>query len=781
MSMTSIRRAKRYRIGLWSLAIIGLLAALDWASKLPSPLFDQRDYSTVILDASGNYLHVTLSDRKQQLCFPPIAASKADEPYQQLVLLAEDRYFYWHPGVNPLALGEAFWQGLSTGRWRGASTITMQLVRMATGARSRNPVRKLRECLQALRLECHYSKEEIFALYLAHLPYGGNLKGHQAAAWRYFRKKPEQLTWSEAATMVILPNRPSRLRTPQGLKALLEKRNLLLARAAAAGWISQEYLSQAKDLPIVIRQYAFPKSQPQLAQWARRLGKDSLTATTLQPDCAEIVRQIAEENSQFLEPKGVANLAILLADAQSGQVLAYQANAPEAKLWGQVDCIKGLRSYGSLLKPFLYAGALQQGLITRRSWLEDIPVNRMGYAPKNFHNRFQGLVPADEALAHSLNAPFVGLLEHYGTNVLLKDMRAIGLTSLTKSASYYGLSLILGGGEANLWQITEAYGKIYQTAAGLPLKNLALQAEKPKPLPAIPYGKLACQQTLAALMQANRPDLPGYWTGFLASRPIAWKTGTSFGLRDAWAIGTDGQYLIGVWVGNANGQSAQTLVGITTAAPILFQVLSRLPSQDFPQSRRLQVITQATGQIPNQLACRYTGMRPHEGCPLPYDTIVSALGSKQLRQANRTPLCCYHDGEGQWHFPPTVRYFLGQPEANPTILDQLGPKAFSGYAGPSSAHWHDENLALVYPALGQSLLVDDQQGFVAKAQGLVGLPVHWFWDGVYAGTSSPSAAGNHQWHLKYQLTAGSHQLAIMAIDDKGIPHQKHITVSLMTR
>ncbi|MCG8514192.1 MAG: penicillin-binding protein 1C [Halanaerobiales bacterium] len=543
-----------------------------WLVRLPSPLFE-ADYSTVVLDEKGRFLRVFIN-QKEQWILPP---DQAEIPVKlkEAVLNYEDQRYYRHPGVDPLALGRALYQNLrELERVSGGSTITMQLARLV-GARERTIKNKLIEMIQALLLELQYSKEEILKLYLTHAPYGGNIIGYQTASYRYFGKSPAELSWGEAATLAVLPNSPALINPDRNRTGLQVKRNKLLQQLYQRGVITQETYQLARAETVPAGQLPFPLAAPQLTVRLKSQSQQAVIRTTISRDLQWQVQRITRDYMELMVEQGAHNCALLLAETASGEVKAYLGSHDffDHRNSGQIDGVQMARSTGSILKPFLYGLAIEQGLILPDSQLPDIPVSYGAYTPYNYSESFQGVVRAREALLASLNAPAVNLLAQYGVTRFYHFLQEGGISTLFRTAEGYGLPLILGGAEASLWEVAALYRGLgnYGFFSGLQL----LQE------PTAPPGKSllspgSAYLILDILKDLNRPGLEYYWQDYAAKWKIAWKTGTSYGNRDAWAVGVSPQWTIAVWVGNFDGRESPVLTGLGAAAPLLFRVFNAL-------------------------------------------------------------------------------------------------------------------------------------------------------------------------------------------------------------
>ena len=551
---------------------------------LPRQLF-HVPYSTVVTDRNGELLGARIASDGQWR-FPP--RTTTPEKVKQCLITFEDRHFYHHWGVNPVSTGRAAYQNLKNKRIvSGGSTLTMQTIRLARNE-SRTFGEKFIEMILATRLEFRASKEKILSMYVSHAPFGGNVVGLDAAAWRYFGHSAEELSWAEAAMLAVLPNAPAMIHLSKSRQSLLNKRNRLLKQLRERKIIDSSTYELAISEPLPDEPHPLPQIAPHLVSrfYQERNGKYSVS--TIDRGIQSQIENVAERWSNEFNRSDIRNLAILVIDIRTNQVVAYCGNVNfERKQSGnQVDVIQAPRSTGSILKPFLYYAMLQEGSLLPHTLLPDIPININGFTPQNFSLQFEGAVPASEALARSLNIPAVTMLQKYGVPKFHTFLRQIGLKTINRPASHYGLSLILGGAEATLWDVTNTYAHMGRSLLQLPQTECSLllsDTEDSENSEAVTSAKTtdvfqpgAVWQTFNALTEVNRPEEID-WKSIPSMHPIAWKTGTSHGFRDAWAVGVTPHYAIGVWVGNATGEGKPGLVGARTAGPVLFDIFSLLP------------------------------------------------------------------------------------------------------------------------------------------------------------------------------------------------------------
>ena len=586
------RRAIRYMIAL-------LLVCFLFC--LPRKLFDVP-YATVVTDRNGELLGARIA-ADGQWRFPP--GDTVPEKFGNCLMAFEDRYFKYHFGVNPLSIIRAFKQNISEGRIvSGGSTITMQTIRLSRGEK-RTVGEKIIEIILATRLECRYSKREILSMYTSHAPFGGNVVGLDAAAWRYFGHSSNDLSWAEAATLAVLPNAPSMIHLAKNRTALLEKRNKLLKYLHENGDMDEiDYdLALSENLPSA--PLSLPQTAPHLVTYFHKHNEGKETTSSVDRDIQEQVESILDRWHSSFVRSDIRNMAAIVIDVHTNEVVAYCGNVQfdEDKSSNQVDILRSPRSTGSILKPLLYYITLQEGQILPNTLLPDIPLNINGFVPQNFNMLYDGAVSASRVISRSLNIPSVYLLREYSVPKFHDFLKKAGITTLSKPPSHYGLSLILGGAEATMWDVSFVYSDMARSLQNMERIRGSLSMENGKwkmengenssvedrVLPQI-FSPGAVWQVFDAIKEVNRPEEID-WRFIPSMQRIAWKTGTSYGFRDAWAIGVTSRYVVGVWVGNANGEGKPELVGARTAGPVMFDIFNMLPSSpwfDFPESEFIE-------------------------------------------------------------------------------------------------------------------------------------------------------------------------------------------------
>jgi penicillin-binding protein 1C len=757
---------------------------------LPDPLFSVS-YSRVLKSREGKLLAAAVSEDAQWR-FP--AGHYVSPKFATCLITFEDKRFLQHPGVDPIALFRAIYSNVKEGKIiSGGSTITMQVARMARGKKSRNVWQKFMECLWALRIELRYSKDEILALYAAHAPFGGNVVGVEAACWRYYGSTSDALSWAEAATLAVLPNAPSLMHPGKNTEALFQKRNQLLQKLKYEKIIDEEEyaLSILEKIPEVLQR--LPRHARHLLQNDFVLTTDS---STIRYDWQLRLEERVQQHHEYLRANDIQNLAAIILDVKTGEIVAYAGNIlPDNRaVDAEVDAARANRSTGSILKPFLYAIAIDEGLISPTSLLTDVPTYINGFAPRNFNREFDGAVPAHQALIRSLNVPAVYLLQQYRYEKFHTLLKKLGIHSLTQSPDHYGLSMILGGAEGNLIEITGAYAamarvlnqyferpgerKYAQSDWRNPSyqKNLQQDKDEINLSSTSPLSASSIYHTLNELTEVYRPGEETGWRNFYHTKKIAWKTGTSFGFRDGWAVGVTPQYAVGVWVGNADGEGRPNLTGTESAAPLLFSIFDFLPTGDWFQEPKLEQIT-----VP---ICSVSGYKASTHCPKT-DTILLPRASKNLKLCNfhqhvnldrslqfTVNSSCYNIFQmvdSAWFvLPPVQAYYYQRKHSHYHPLPPIHPNCLQ-----------NENVSvmdLVYPKNGSKIFIP--RGLDGKFSELIielahvkpDAIVYWHMDGTFLGKTQ----GKHQFAILPET--GKHFLSL--VDDKGNVSESRFEVTL---
>ena len=751
------------RLSVTKKVILCILAFLvtGYIFCLPRHLF-HVPYSTVVTDRNEELLGARIASDGQWR-FPP--RNTTPEKIKECLITFEDKHFYHHWGVNPFAIGRAFYQNVKNKRIvSGGSTLTMQTIRLARNE-SRTFREKLIEMIWATRLEFRASKEEILSMYISHAPFGGNVVGLDAAAWRYFGHSADDLSWAESAMLAVLPNAPAMIHLSKGRKTLLDKRNRLLKQLLEKKTIDSSTYELAISEPLPDEPHALPQIAPYLVSRFYQERNGEYSRSTINKGIQTQVEDLAERWSNEFGRSDIRNLAILVIDIPSNQVVAYCGNVHFDRKQGgnQVDVIQAPRSTGSILKPFLYYAMLQEGSLLPDMLLPDVPVNINGFTPQNFSMQFEGAVPASEALARSLNIPAVTMLQRYGVPKFHSFLQQVGLKTINRSSSHYGLSLILGGAEATLWDVTNAYAMMGRSLLQLPQTSCSLLLPTSRITESTgPFQPGAVWQTFDALKEVNRPEEID-WKSIPSMQTIAWKTGTSYGFRDAWAVGVTPRYAVGVWVGNATGEGKPGLVGAQTAGPVLFDIFNLLPSSSwFTRPAGIFVeaeVCRKSGHLKGRF-CDETdtllvlpaGLRT-EACPYHHLVTLSADESQRIYEncANTEPTL----RKSWFTLPPVWEWYYKQhhPEYKP-----LPP--FKAGCGDTF-----QPMQFIYPPMNARIKLpkqlDGSKGFltVELAHNNPNATVFWHLDETYQ-------AQTQDFHkISLQPAAGKHSLT--AVDGEG--------------
>lgn len=758
--------------------VLIFISVISFIFCFPSPLFT-TPYSTVLYDKSDKLIAARIA-KDNQWRFP--SDERVPAKFAACLMMFEDKHFFVHPGVDVGSTFRAVSQNIKRKKIvSGGSTITMQVIRMARKNRKRSYFEKLIEMIWALRLEFSYSKDEIMTMYATHSPFGGNVVGLEAASARYFGRSPDKLSWAECATLAVLPNAPSLIYPGKNQKLLLAKRNKLLGTLLEYKLIDNETYELSLLEPIPDKFFSIPQESPHLLNRSiADLGEGKSIKTTLDLELQKQVNAIIATHAKNLRASEIHNAAVIVADVRTGNILCYIGNtkAEQGQDHGNdVDVINASRSTGSLLKPYLYAEMLNNGELLPSMLVPDIPTQIGGFSPKNFNLTYDGAVPAWKALARSLNIPTVKLLQQHGVEKFHQEIQDLGMTTINRPASHYGMSIILGGAEGKLSEMAGIYASMARSLNNYNLYNGAYFKNDYRPLNYVvkenENEKVKSQKLMAgsiwltfeAMAEVSRPDLDASWKRLSGGRKIAWKTGTSFGFRDGWAIGVTPDYVVGVWAGNADGEGRPGLTGITVAAPILFDVFGLLPQKS-------SWFAEPFKEIKNVKICVESGYRASIICPMT-TTIKAPINSEKTGQ------CPYHkvihldatetyrvtndceDVNNMKHvswfvLPPAIEYYykLKNPSYKTLPPFKQGCFVFQG-----------KMMEMIYPKNGTSVYVpvdlDSKQtaAVFEVAHRNPKTQIHWHIDESYVGTTKDI----HQ--LGINPAKGKHMLTL--VDENG--------------
>ena len=750
-----------------------------WLGSLvkASYALDQFCYSAVLLDKHDAFLSAKVACDGQWR-FP--ITKKLPETYKQALIFYEDKNFYRHFGIDPFALVRAFYQNLKNGKViSGASTISMQLARLCLKNKSRSIFTKLEEMYLTIGFEFLYSKEKILQLYSGLAPFGSNVVGLETAIWKYYHKRLEDLSWAEAALFAVLPNQPSMLHLSKNREKLLLKRNRLLRDLNNSNIISQDVYSLSIEEPLPDKPLVLPRNAPHALEYAIKLkGDATIMNSTIDLNLQNEVIRISRNHHRIFKANEIHNLAVLVVENKSGNILAYLGNSMDSSVVrnAEVDMVHAPRSSGSVLKPLLLVAMMDLGLVGPGSLVPDIPTLINGFRPENFSRQYSGAVSCREVIQKSLNVPSVLMLKEYGIPVFYANLKRFGFSHLFRPWEDYGLSLILGGAEVNMADLARAYAYLahtlnvyqdhqqkYPDFSDYHLR--LLKNEKPHQNILNSNPDLQTAGAIHHMFQSmrlhgmNQEEFNIHTRNSLS--PIALKTGTSFGYKDAWCVGVNPDYTVVVWIGNANGMARPGLIGIQTAAPLMQEIIQLLPAE-----RDWTIPYDDMVFIP---VCRQSGFTPGRYCT-DIDTQYLPKASKLLKT------CTFHQKifldttlnfrvfkdcesqivEANWFvLPPAMEYFYASahPEfkAMPPLREDCREKGAEQF----------RTLAFIYPNHNAQIMIPvdlDQQKnpMIFKATHRdPGAEIMWFMDNTYI------ASSNYPFELTFIPPPGRHHFMIM--------------------
>jgi penicillin-binding protein 1C len=746
----------------------------------PDYSFDEP-YCTVIEDSGGELLGARIASDGQWR-FPE--KEKFPDKYLTALIAFEDKRFYQHQGVDSKAVIRSLLHNLKRGKTvEGGSTISMQVIRLMRKGKKRTIKEKLLETLLAVRLEASMSKQKILSLYAAKAPFGSNVVGIEAAAWRYFGREAIDLSWAEAATLAVLPNAPALIHPGRNRNALKQKRDALLDNLMTQGIISEDDCALAKIEPLPENPLPLPRLAPHLLDKIAEKYPGKRISTTISAQLQQSVNAVLENHAVAFKANMVNNAAVIVAEIESGNVIAYVGNifSGNDRHGANVDIITSPRSTGSILKPFLYAAMLDEGEILPGSLIPDIPFHIAGFSPHNYNKSFDGAVSAHDALTRSLNVPSVRMLYNYNIEKFHLLLTDLGMTTLTKPPMHYGLSLILGGAEATLLDIAGMYAdmarivnhfannsgryNIHDKKTLNYIKEINPEEKKPLYFSSGLISAGAIYQTLETLSELNRPEEESSWMMFSSGRKIAWKTGTSYGNRDAWAVGVTPDFVVGAWVGNASGEGRPLLTGVGYAAPLLFDVFNLLP-------RSRTWFRLPYDEMTKIAVCRQSGHRAGEYCEDTDSILVTEAGLLSAicpyhrlvhldkEEKYRVNSSCYPTHEmvhKPWFvLPPAQEWYYKRRHADYHPLPPIDPRCTLDESSP---------MQMIYPTYGISVVATKQfSGEKGKivlqaAHNRAKSTIYWHVNEQYIGETHD----DHQ--MPYLPEPGNHTLTL--VDDEG--------------
>ncbi|WP_405574196.1 penicillin-binding protein 1C [Winogradskyella sp. Asnod2-B02-A] len=768
-------------------SVVVFVLVIAYYFCLPQQLF--KDPTATVITSNSNELLGALIADDGQWRFP--VSDSIPDKFKTCILQFEDEYYYNHPGFNPVSIFKALKDNVSSGAVkRGGSTITQQVIRLSRKGQSRSYLEKIKELILATRLEFRLSKDEILNLYASYAPFGGNVVGIDAASWRYYNRNAFDLSWAESATLAVLPNAPSLIYPGKNQKRLLDKRNRLLKKLYKNGTIDQLTYKLSIDEGLPQKPYPLPQIAPHLLQKVTHKHKGERIKTTIKSSLQKQTNSIVKQHYNRLKQNEIYNISVLVLDVNTREVLTYVGNSPTDNAHQKsVDIIDKPRSTGSILKPFLYAAMLDAGDLLPNTLVADVPTQFGSYQPENYNQTYDGAVHANEALSRSLNVPTVRMLQEFGLDRFYHYLKQLQLKDLKYNANHYGLSLVLGGAESNLWDLCKSYAAMSSTLNHFNANSSQyFSNEFCQPIynsqQTIDFGKLSNEKevfdaasiflTFESLKQVNRPESDESWEYYDSSQEIAWKTGTSFGFRDAWAIGTTKDYVVGVWVGNADGEGRPGLVGVQTAAPILFDVFDVLPKSDW--------FTQPYDEMLEVTICKKSGYRASSICddteiqyiqtsgqktePCPFHKLVH-LDVSEIYQVNSSCEAVSNIKNKSWFILPPLQAFYFKTK-NP-FYKPLPPYRNDCIESTGIS------MEFIYPNQQSTIFLP--KDFDGKTNDLIlkvahskpELEIHWYIDSEYIGSTKDI----HD--MAVLPTSGDHIITVM--DELGNELKHKITIS----
>ena len=818
--MRLTNRSRYLLLSALAIAII-LMAIRLW----PRPsLAQQIPSSQAFLAENGELLRLTLADDHQYRVWTPL--KDISPQLTKAVLLYEDRWFYWHPGVNPQALIRAAFRTYSGGQQQGGSTVSMQLARLFYGLNTKSPSGKLRQMGLAVWLELRYSKRDILEAYLNLAPYGSNVQGAGAASLIYFGKTANQLSIAEALTLAVIPQQPNRRAGTNALLSSVDAPKQRLLKRWVEHYPLDETQARLANLPVHFQRiqdlpFRAPHFVDMLLQQSEIVSRsqDQQIRTSINLNLQTLIERQTRQYLQEVSNKGIKNAAALLIDPNTMEVKAWLGSADyfNVAIEGQVNGVVAKRSPGSTLKPFIYALAMDQGILHPASILKDAPTDFGPYTPENFDNQFRGPITAQDALIHSRNIPAVWAATQLHSPSLYSFLKMAGVSQL-KAEDHYGLALVLGGGEISMEELTGLYAMLARGGRLQPLQYLKtaepLQSPKISP-PSFAWDQVNCHKTSAksthpfdiacdrqmskaisqdkaatqttssegtqlispeasfiALDMLRHNPRPGEDRYYNSGWPIAWKTGTSWGFRDAWSVGTVGPYVLAVWIGNFDSRGNPAFVGIDAAAPLFFRIAdglylnkpSHIPAPKPPTGVSQVSVCSASGDLPN-IWCPQT--------------------SKTWYIAGKSPIKV-----SQLHQPVAISHKTGQPVCPPYQADQVRMEVMEFWSSDMQKLFRQAGLPRRSPP-------KCQQGFQTQAPDITSplrhvayqlrasqpettIPLQakaaaqvrtlfWFDDNRYIGSSDPQVA------LAYRpADSGIHNIRV--VDDQGQVAEREMLV-----
>ncbi|WP_300329812.1 penicillin-binding protein 1C [Fusobacterium sp.] len=701
-------------------------------------IFEDR-YSVSVLDDKNKIIGVSLNKNEE---WHLKSIDEIPEKLKISVINFEDKDFYSHFGIDISSIFRALRDNIIEGRKTGASTITMQVAK-SLRPKKRNIFNKYLEMVQAIKIERNFRKEEILKLYLNNSPYGGNIVGYKTASFLYFQKEPKELTWAEGALLAVLPNSPGLISVEKNRDKLLNKRNFLLKKLYKKNIISKSQYELSLKEPLPKKRYPFKNLSPHLVRRVINENDKKIIKTTIDSEIQEKIEKIAKDYSRYLQTQGIRNLSVLLIENKTYKIKSYIGSQDfyDFENNGQVDGVIAKRSPGSLLKPFLFAKSIDEGLIAPCSKVPDVPIYFENFSPQNANKKYYGMVEIQEALIKSLNVPFVQLLKEYGEDRFFYFLKEV-LEFRDSNYERYGLSLILGTKEFT----PEEMGELYTGLANYgEFKKLTyIDEENSKNLKKERFiTRGSSYLTLSTIKKLERDGLEKLYK---EKNPISWKTGTSHGRRDGWATGVTPDWTLVVWVGNFNGEGNQNLTGIKSAGNLLFNIMKILPkkSLEFKEPKEIIKIKvdKETGYRAKYSVQTKEILYPSEAKPLRispyYKKIFVNEEGKEVDSRDKGFL--NHKEKIILNYPIEVINFYVRNNFN---LPEIFKKK-------------TKNLKFIYPTKNLKISIprdfDGEKNIIIKIANLKNEKLYWYLNGKYLGQDNVNEKKLNLGSGKYQLT-----------------------------
>ncbi|MCP4520289.1 MAG: penicillin-binding protein 1C [Cytophagales bacterium] len=773
--------------------LLGTISILYFYSCLPYPLFEQPS-SVVLLDKNKQLLGAKIA-KDGQWRFPH--NKKVPEKFKQAIIAFEDQNFEKHWGVDITGVIRAFYLNIKHQKVvSGGSTIDMQVIRLARKGQGRTFFEKAIEIIWATRLNTKYNKDKILAFYSSNAPFGGNVVGLDAASWKYFGRDAHELSWAEQATLAVLPNSPSLIHLGKNRNLLKKKRDKLLHRLYKNQVIDSLTLETSILESLPHKPLPLPSFAPHLLEKVKAEHKNNTVFhSTIDLQKQLLVGQIVDRHYRHLRENHINNAAALVIDVNTNDIVAYVGNTAcfNENDGCNVDIITSPRSTGSIIKPLLYCALLSDGKILPKTLIPDIPTYYGSYAPKNYNKDYDGAVSARKALALSLNVPAVRMLDDYGQVKFHNLLHKLGTTTIKKNANHYGLSLILGGAETSLWDLGSFYTGMARSLKNFPKYNSQYEIDAYRPLnfkyqlkarqPLLSKNGIfragAIWNTFEAMQEVIRPYGEGEWQRFSSAQQIAWKTGTSYGFRDAWAVGCTPNYVVAVWVGNADGEGRPNLVGVKAAAPILFDIFDVMGAGGawFPQpydDMHQVKICNKSGHKASSLCQEYSSEwickagLPTKLCPYHKLIHLDLSGKYQVHGQCASPSEMVH--QPFFILPPTQAWYYQKKHPSYQVLPPYREDCLTQISSKSTS----KTLELIYPKPNSKIYVPvnldgtSSSTVFEASHNQSETTIHWHLDNVFIGSTKRI----HE--MAFNPKAGKHTLTL--VDEYGAKIQQNFEV-----